>query len=89
MARVNISWEDKWKYECEGNHIMVRNRFDACELVINGKVQDAKNGLSLSTILTGKLPDGKSVKATVGGLWNMKCSVFVDHEMLECKDHDD
>lgn len=89
MARVNISWEDKWKYNYEGNQIVVRNSFDICQLVINGKVQDAKNGLSLSTTLMGKLPDGKYVKATVGGFWNMKCTVFVDHEMLDCADHDD
>ena len=88
MARVNISWEDKWKYEYNGNTIVVRNNIDVCQLLINDKVQDAKNGLSLSCTLMGELPTGEAVKATVGGFLTLKCSVFVNHEMLECQKHE-
>ena len=83
MARINVSLEDKWEYEYDGNKIVVRNTLDTCELLVNGKVQDAHNGISISTDLHGKLPDGQKIKATVGGLWHMKCSVFVDFQMIE------
>lgn len=88
MARVNVTWEDKWYYEYEGHKIVVRNGFDACQLLVDGKIQDAHNGLSLSVTLTGKVND-KPIKATIGGFWTMKCSVFVDHEMLVPVEHDD
>lgn len=88
MARINISWGDKWDYEYEGYKITVRNKFDVCQLLVDGKVQDAHNGLTLSTNLTGKLPNGKQIKATVGGLWVMKCSVFVEHELLKAVRHE-
>ena len=83
MPKIDISWEDKWEFEYEDNKIVVRNNFDTCQLLVNGKVQDAKNGLTLSANLEGALPDGKKVKATVGGLFSVKCSVFVNHEMLK------
>ena len=83
MPKIDISWEDKWEYEYGENKIVVRNSFDACQLLINGKVQDAKNGLTLSADLEGELPDGKKVKVSIGGFWTIKCSVFVDHELLK------
>lgn len=89
MARVNVTWGDKWEYEYEGHKIVVRNGFDACQLLVDGKVQDAHNGLGLSATLTGKLPEGKAIKATLGGFWTMKCSLFVDHEMIEPVKHED
>lgn len=83
MPKIDICWEDKWEYEYEDNKILVRNSLDASQLLINGKVQDAKNGLTLSADLVGELPDGKQVKVSLGGLWTVKCSVFVDHELLK------
>lgn len=83
MPKVDISWDDKWEFEYEGNKIVVKNSFDSCQLVINGKVQDAQHGLTFSATLRGKLPDGAHVKATVGGVFKTKCSVFVNHEMLK------
>ena len=88
MARVNITWGDKWEYEYEGHKIVVRNGFDACQLLVDGQIQDAHNGLSLSATLTGKVGD-KPIKVTLGGLWKIKCSLFVDHQMLEPVKHDD
>ena len=88
MARMNISWGDKWEYDYDGNKIVVKNGFDCCQLLVNGKVQDAHNGISLAATLTGKLPDGKDIKVSLGGFWTMKCSVFVDHEQLKPLRHD-
>lgn len=89
MPRVNISWGDKWDYEYDGHKITVKNSLECCQLLVDGKVQDAHNGISLSATLTGKLPDGKPIKASLGGIWTMKCSLFVDHELLKPLRHND
>ena len=84
MAKINFSVSgDVFEYEYDSNKIVVKNGFDGTELIVNDRVQDRKNGIHLSADLYGKLPDGKKVKASIGGVWSVKCSLFVDHELLD------
>lgn len=82
MARFKITTGEKWEYDYNGHKIVVTNGLDKCELVVDDKIQDSHNGISLSVTLTGKV-DEKPVKVSLGGFWTMKCDVFVDHEKLE------
>lgn len=68
-----------WSYKFEENTIRVVNSADGSELYINDKLQDKKNGLSLKDDLQGKLPGGQEVKASLGGVLTMRCSLFVDN----------
>ena len=83
MARFKITTGEKWEYDYHGHKIVVTNGLDKCELIVDGKVQDAHNGLALSVMLTGKVDD-KPIKVSMGGFFDIKCSVFVDHEQLAC-----
>ena len=82
MARFKIITGEKWEYKYNDHEIVVVNDIDRCELIIDGKVQDAHNGFALSAALNGKVSN-KAVKVSVGGLWNVKCSVFVGNEHLD------
>lgn len=68
-----------WKYQYGENSISVNSALAGSELRVNGQLQDRKNGFSLSTELSGKLPDGKEIKASVGGIMTVQCSLFVEH----------
>lgn len=84
MPKINFSVTgDEWEYDYDGNKIVVKNSWDGTKLIVNDKLQDCKNGITMSADLRGKLPDGKKIKASLGGVWNVKCSLFVDHELLE------
>lgn len=82
MGRFKLTFNEKWEFKYEDHTIVVTNGVDKCALIVDGKTQDVHNGLSLSASLKGKV-DGKPIKASLGGLWNMNCDVFVDHEKLD------
>ena len=73
---------EEWVYEFEGNTILVRNA-KVVELLINGEVQDSVKGIRLKAELNGTLPSGKSVKATLGGLVEVDCTLSVDDVVIE------
>ena len=83
MARFKITTGEKWEYKYGDHKIVVVNNLDRCELVVDDKVQDAFNGLALSAVLNGRV-DNKNIKVSLGGFFEIKCSVFVDHEQLNC-----
>ncbi len=74
---------NKWTYTYNGTEIVVTNGIDGTGLFVNGELQDEKNGLSLSTDLEGKLPTGEKVKASLGGMFTLKCSLFIDNKLQE------
>ena len=52
------------------------------ELYINGKLQDKKTGVKLSSSLTGKLESGEEVKVSIGGgMFSVQCTLFVNNEL--------
>ena len=83
MNRINFSVGNTWKYNYEGNEIVVKDTLGSYELWVNGKMQDVKRGLFMSADLNGLLPNGRLFKATVGGVINAKCSVIVNYQVLE------
>jgi hypothetical protein len=82
MARFKITTGEKWEYEYNGHKIVVLNSPSKTALEVDGKMQDKQNGFALSCTLNGKV-DGKPIKVSLGGFWNVECDVFVDHEKLE------
>lgn len=86
MGKIKFSNGDQWNYKYGDHEIAVKvvvGVLAYVELIVDGKIQDAKNGVVFSADLQGKLPDGKPIKASIGGAFAPKCSVFVDYEQLE------
>ena len=73
---------DLWKYDYNKNTIVVKNDTDT-ELYINDQLQDRKSGIRLSVDLTGHLDTGEKVKASVGGIFGMTCSLFIDDKLID------
>lgn len=72
-----------WNYSYKNNSIKVVNG-DETELYVNEQLQDRQYGISFSARLTGKLPTGEEIKASIGGSGiRVKCSLFVDHVIQE------
>lgn len=67
-----------WTYKYGQNTIVVKNE-KATELYVNGELQDRKTGLSLKANLNGKLQSGEEIKASLGGVFDVECSLFVDN----------
>ena len=67
-----------WIYKYRGNTIVVKNE-RAVELLVNNQVQDRKTGIFLKADLTGKLDSGEKIKASLGGLVDVECSLFIDN----------
>lgn len=72
---------EEWVYEFEGNSIIVRNG-KVVELLINGEVQDSIKGVHLKVELIGTLPSGNNVRATLGGLIDVDCTLSVDDVVI-------
>ena len=89
MVHFKIIAGEKFEYEYNGHSIVVTAHPKKRELIVDGKIQDAHNGLAASSILMGKLNiDGtdKKIKVSIGRFFtNTECSVFVDHEQIELK----
>jgi hypothetical protein len=81
MSRFKITTKEKWEFDYNGHQIVVTNGFDKTELTVDGKTQDAQNGLTLSATLHGNV-DGQPIKVSLGGFWSINCSVFVNNEEL-------
>ena len=74
---------DNWSVDVDGNHIRVENKFSTTKLFVNDKLQDVFYGMfGAVPHLTGSLPDGKRIKASVGGDVRIHCSIFVDDEVV-------
>ena len=76
----------KWTYKHGQDTIVVENAFSGETLTVNGEVQDKKTGITTRSELKGKLPGGEEIKATLGGTFTIKCTLFVDNKLLEA-DH--
>ena len=72
---------EEWIFEHEGSTILVRNG-KTVELLINGVCQDSVKGICLKAELNGTLPSGRKVKARLGGVLEVECTLSVDGEIL-------
>ena len=72
-----------WKYIYGSDTIQVANRSHVAELIVNGEVQDRRRGLTVTMPLTGKLQSGEEIKADLGGVFVMQCTLFVDNKLQE------
>lgn len=70
-----------WLYKRGNDEIAVTNKLESTDLTVNNKVQDRKNGIMLTADLSGKTTDGKEIRASVGGVFTVECSLFVDNEL--------
>lgn len=83
MEVKNVKIENNvWSVEVDGNTIRLENS-GAEKLFVNDKLQDISGGISFGSRLTGKLPDGKEIKAVlVSSFSKVHCYIFVDHEIV-------
>lgn len=70
-----------WMYKHGEDEIAVTNKLESTDLTVNNKVQDRKNGIMLTADLKGKTTAGKEIRASVGGLFTVDCSLFIDNEL--------
>lgn len=73
--------QEVWTYKYNSHTIEVHNAISGTDLVVDGKVQDRQTGISLQAQLTGKLPEGDEIKASIGGIITLKCNLFVNNEL--------
>lgn len=71
----------------EGHHIQVVNTwFNGEMLYIDGKLQDENLGVALRATLRGVLKDKdkitKNIKVIIGGVFTIKCKVFVNNALI-------
>lgn len=72
-----------WNYSYGNNSIRIVNG-DETELYVNGQLQDRLYGISFSARLTGALPTGEEIKASIGSSGiKVRCSLFVNHCLQE------
>lgn len=67
-----------WTYKYGKHTIVVKNE-KATELYVNNELQDRKTGITLKAELTGKLESGEQIKASLGGVIDVECNLFVDN----------
>lgn len=70
----------EWVYKYNNWSIIVKNG-KAVELYVDGQLQDRKTGIRLSADLHGCLPTGEEIKASIGGLVDVECSLFVNNAL--------
>lgn len=71
-----------WNTNYQGNNIHIENDVLEERLFINGKIHDQSRGYGERAKLIGRLPDGRLVKANLGGFWKIHCTVFVEDEKI-------
>lgn len=81
VENVNLQ-SGNWSVDVDGNNIRLENKLSTVKLFINDKIQDVYFGMIGAPHLTGKLPNGKEVKAVIGGDLKMHCCIFVDNELV-------
>ena len=81
VENVNLQ-SGNWSVDVDGNAIRLENKLSTVKLFVNNKMQDVYFGMIGAPHLTGKLPNGKEVKAVIGGDLKMHCCIFVDNEMV-------
>lgn len=73
-----------WLYQYGNDIIKVVNKnLEGSELYINDELRDQNNGISFNDRLNATLQSGEPVTATLGGVWTMKCSLFVNERLQE------
>ncbi|MCL2603433.1 MAG: hypothetical protein FWD90_03030 [Defluviitaleaceae bacterium] len=75
----------RWSYQHENNVIEVTyKQSGGSELIVNGDVQDNCSDIYSTSDhrLRGKLINGEEIKATIGGIFRIKCSLYVNHKLL-------
>lgn len=83
MKVENVDLQNgNWSVNVDGNTIRLENKLSTVKLFINDKIQDVYFGMIGAPRLTGKLPNGREVKAVMGGDLKMHCCIFVDNEMV-------
>ena len=81
VENVNLQ-SGNWSVDVDGNNIRLENKLSTVKLFINDKIQDVYFGMIGAPHLTGKLSNGKEVKAVIGGDLKMHCCIFVDNELV-------
>jgi len=81
VENINLK-SGNWSVDVDGNTIRLENKLSTVKLFVNEKMQDVYFGMIGAPHLTGKLPNGKEIKAVIGGDLKMHCCIFVDNELV-------
>ena len=66
-----------------GQHIQVENRwFTGEKLYVDGQLQDENLGLSMRANLYGQLKSKNRIKVSIGGVFKINCTIFVDNTLI-------
>lgn len=68
----------QWTYKHGDDTIVVKNE-GSVELLVNGEIQDKKDGIRTKVEMSGKLKSGENIKVSLGGFWGIKCNLFIDN----------
>lgn len=71
-----------WTTNYQGNTIHIENTTLEERLFINGSLNDLSRGIGERSKLIGRLPDGRLIKANLGGFWRVHCTIFVENEKI-------
>lgn len=71
-----------WVFIYKNYEITVKNYQTAVELYVNNELIEKKKGLKLKEEITCTLPTGETVRAVVSGGLKLKCSVYVNEELI-------
>lgn len=71
-----------WSVDVDGHTIKVENTTNDVKLLVDDKIQDMYIGFIGSPRLTGHLPNGKAIKASICGNFKIRCLIFVDDELV-------
>lgn len=73
-----------WSVDVDQTNIRIEEKINIVKLFVDNNLQDIDNAGYGSSRLTGKLPNGKEVKARVVGNLKFHCYIFVDNELVLC-----
>ena len=71
-----------WSVDVDGVNVRVENKLSTVKLFVKDELQDIYLGMIGCPHLTGVLPDGRPVKAAIGGDFKMHCYIFVDNKAV-------
>lgn len=73
----------EWLLEIDGHVLRVENGSLRETLYVDGEIQDQNVGyFAMRSRLTGRLPDGREIKANIGAGFRYHCNIFIDNRLV-------
>ena len=75
--------QKEWLLEIDGHVLRIENTNLRETLYVDGEIQDQNVGyFAVRSRLTGRLPDGREIKANVGMGFRYHCTIFIDNRLV-------